>query len=210
MADDGECPKRMLEERCKPACTKYALAYEVSREEEIEGCGVGFGRARRLYARVFGPPLAVCGTGVEWAARGRPKAAAARADATAQKNGCFCTAGALLLRRAPCCLAHSGCHHMQSKQKGVAPRAGAGAGVQLNTHHPHSLSHPPGVRQAHREQPGGPLRGPGELLEASGGAKKESGSPSIDRHPHTPFPHPSRLTTCTAWTSASTPSWTST
>lgn len=173
MADDGECPKRMLEERCKPACTKYALAYEVRRQEEIEGCGVGFGRARRLYARVFGPPLAEGGTG--WGSTGAapaaPKLLPPAPMRLRRKNGCFCTAGPLFLPASPHDLAHSGCHHMQSKQKGVAPRAGAGAGVQLNTHHPHSLSHPPGVRQAHREQPGGALRGPGELCEGSCGGR---------------------------------------
>ena len=46
MSDDVECPKRLLEERCKPTCTKYALAYEVRRERERRGRGRQGGRRR--------------------------------------------------------------------------------------------------------------------------------------------------------------------
>ena len=50
MSDDAECPKKALEEKCKPACAKYALAYEV-------GVPVGCGACVRRCGRFTRCPL---------------------------------------------------------------------------------------------------------------------------------------------------------
>lgn len=140
MADDGECPKRMLEERCKPACTKYALAYEVRRQEEIEGCGVGFGGGRRLHARVFGSPLAVCGTGrgLTGAAPGRPNSCRREPmRPRRKKTAAFARPAVSFCPHPPTASPTAAATTSRASKRGWRRALARGRACKLNTHHPH-------------------------------------------------------------------------
>ena len=138
--EDVECPKRLLEESCKPACTKYALAYEVRRERERRGRGKAGRPAMRARRRG-------CAGGTRAFLCDPPTPSPTRHSSQSQRGG-----GEVGERVCGETRAHT-----------VLPKRHTPIPPYPPFHsHPCPPPHlsPPGVRQARGEQPGGPLRGP--------------------------------------------------